>query len=568
MKYSSVADRLGAVADGRGAAAIVILAVVLFAIANSFVTDDAFISFRYARNLAETHELAWNPGTGERVEGYSNFLWTLLMAAAIAAGGDPVPASKILGLLFALGTLLVTYRLAARILQSRRAALLTVALLGTNYTFSAYATSGLETQMQTFLIAASVSLAFSIAEQERRSVPRAAAFSVLCAAALLTRLDSAIPVVVSFVYLLMSPAGRPSGEGRRALSGAALVLPAFLVVGSWFLWRHAYYGSWLPNSYYAKGAMFSLDVLKEGVAYLFDFSLSYCLLPLGLIFLLMHRDVLARSETRALACVCALWFLYIMRVGGDFMEFRFVVPVLPFLFVLASATLRALRNRKTQAALAIAIPLCSAFHAATFRGTAGTESVRQLRDYVSGESGSWELAGKSLGELFPEGGVTIATTAAGAIPYYSKLPAVDMLGMNDAWVARNGAIIGPHAGAPARGDARVPERARREPRVGPSARRNRRCAARIRRMLRRGSQEDVHGPGRQRRAASRRRENSGDSAPCPLPDHRAVSSGERARGCSYKGKGARNLPDRAIVTPGSTGGPVPSAGESIWTDTR
>ncbi len=103
-------------------------------------------------------------------------------------------------------------------------------------------------------------------------------------------------------------------------------------------------------------------------------------------------------------------------------------------------------TRKTQAALAIAILLCSAFHAAAFRGTAGTESVRQLRDYVSGESGSWDLAGKTLGELFPEGGVTIATTAAGAIPYYSKLPAVDMLGMNDAWVTRNGASIGPRAG--------------------------------------------------------------------------------------------------------------------------
>jgi arabinofuranosyltransferase len=446
MKYASIADRLNAVADGRGAAAIVIVAVMLFAIANSFVMDDAFISFRYARNLAETHELAWNPGTGERVEGYSNFLWTLLMAAAIAAGADPVPSSKILGLLFALGTLLVTYRLAARIFQSRRAALLTVTFLGTNYTFSAYATSGLETQMQTFLIATSAALAFSMAEEERRSILRSAAFSGLCAAALLTRLDSAIPVVVLFAYLLVSPAGRLSVERRRALSGAALVLPAFLIVGAWFLWRHAYYGSWLPNSYYVKGAMFSLDILKGGVVYLFDFSLSYCLLPMGLILLFMFKDVLARGAMRALACICALWFLYIMRVGGDFMEFRFVVPVLPFLFILVSATLRALRGWKIQAALAIAILLCSAFHAATFRGTAGTESVRQLRDYIYGESGYWELAGKALGDLFPEGGVTIATTAAGTIPYYSKLPAVDMLGMNDAWVARNGASIGPRAG--------------------------------------------------------------------------------------------------------------------------
>jgi arabinofuranosyltransferase len=218
------------------------------------------------------------------------------------------------------------------------------------------------------------------------------------------------------------------------------------VVGSWLLWKHAYYGSWLPNSYYAKGAMFSLDILKGGVLYLFGFFLSYCLLPIAFLLLFMFREILAGREIRVLACICALWCLYIMRVGGDFMEYRFVVPILPFIFVLAAATLRALRSWRMQAALVTAILVCSLFHAFTFRGTPGVESVPKLRDYIIGESGRWELAGRVLGDLFPEGGVTIATTAAGAIPYYSKLPAVDMLGMNDAWVARNGAIIGPRAG--------------------------------------------------------------------------------------------------------------------------
>lgn len=446
MKYSSISGRFQKAADGRAAAAILIVAVMLLAIANSFVTDDAFISFRYARNLVETHELAWNPGTGERVEGYTNFLWTLLMAAAIAAGIDPAPASKVLGLLFALGTLLVTYRLSARLFQSRRAALLTVALLGTNYTFSAFATSGLETQMQTFLILASASLTFSIAGRGSLSVRRIVAFSVLCAAALLTRLDSAIPIAALFVFLFVNPVGCPAGNNRRAVTGAALALPALLVVGSWFLWRHAYYGSWLPNSYYAKGAMFSLGILQGGVLYLFDFFRSYCLLPLAFLFLFMFRDILVRREARVLAASCALWCLYIMRIGGDFMEFRLVVPVLPFVFILVSATLRALGNRKIEAALVTMMLLCSFYHGVAFRGTPGIEPVAKLRDYITGEIGRWELAGRVLGDLFPEGGVTIATTAAGAIPYYSKLPAVDMLGMNDAWVARKGAIIGTRAG--------------------------------------------------------------------------------------------------------------------------
>ncbi len=224
------------------------------------------------------------------------------------------------------------------------------------------------------------------------------------------------------------------------------MLPALLVVGSWLLWKHVYYGSWLPNSYYAKGTMFSLEIFKGGVLYLFEFSKTYCLLPVAFVFLFMLRDVLARRGARLLAFICALWFLYVVRVGGDFMEFRFVVPVLPLVFILTVATLSAFRNRRIQAAFVTMLLLCSLFHAVTFRGTPGVESVRKLRDYITGESGRWELAGKVLGELFPEGDVTLATTAAGAIPYYSQLPAVDMLGMNDAWVARSGAIIGPRAG--------------------------------------------------------------------------------------------------------------------------
>jgi arabinofuranosyltransferase len=456
MKYSSIWGRFFGAADGRAAAVVVILAVLLIAIANAFVTDDAFISFRYARNLVERHELTWNPGMSKPTEGYSNFLWTLIMAAAIEAGIDPVRASEILGLLFALGTLLVTYGLAARLLRSRRWALLTIALLGANYTFLAFATSGLETQMQTFLVAACASLAFRVAEKDRWSIPRAAGLSLLAAAAILTRLDSGIPVFVLFVYLLFSEFGHAAKENGDASGGAfpgsriaawtALAAPVLLIVGAWMLWRHGYYHRWLPNSYYAKASMFSLDILKGGLLYLFEFFRSYCLLPIVFLFLFLFRKVFDGLEMDALAWICGLWFLYIVRVGGDFMEFRFIVPVLPILFIVTAATLRALERPKIQAALVTMLLACSLFHGATFRGTPGVEPISKLRDYISNDGGRWKLVGEKLRELFPEGDVTIATTAAGAIPYYSKLPTIDMLGMNDTWVARRGAIIGPRPG--------------------------------------------------------------------------------------------------------------------------
>ena len=76
-----------------------LVAVLVFlALLNRFIQDDAFISFQYARNLVEGNGLTFNPG--ERVEGYTNFLWTLLISAGVAIGAEPILWSYVLGLCF------------------------------------------------------------------------------------------------------------------------------------------------------------------------------------------------------------------------------------------------------------------------------------------------------------------------------------------------------------------------------------------------------------------------------------------------------------------------------------
>ena len=58
--------------------------------------DDAYISFRFARNLVRGHGLVFN--VGERVEGYTNFLWTVISAIPMALGhADPLHAMQWLG---------------------------------------------------------------------------------------------------------------------------------------------------------------------------------------------------------------------------------------------------------------------------------------------------------------------------------------------------------------------------------------------------------------------------------------------------------------------------------------
>src|SRR5438105_15822381 len=80
---------------------VVVLVAAFFAVAlplfDRCLDDDSFISFRYARNLLRGDGLVYNPG--ERVEGYTNFLWVVLSAGAMGLGVAPELAAQVLGIL-------------------------------------------------------------------------------------------------------------------------------------------------------------------------------------------------------------------------------------------------------------------------------------------------------------------------------------------------------------------------------------------------------------------------------------------------------------------------------------
>ena len=122
-----------------------------------FLCDDAFISFRYVRNLVEGHGLVFN--IGERVEGYSNFLWVLELAALWKLFGlRPENAAPWLSVVCTAGTLAATVWWAARLPGLRHRALVTwmaLGLLCTSATFAVWTSAGgLETRQFTLFVVA------------------------------------------------------------------------------------------------------------------------------------------------------------------------------------------------------------------------------------------------------------------------------------------------------------------------------------------------------------------------------------------------------------------------------
>jgi hypothetical protein len=421
------------------AAVLVVAALTLLAWSNRFVQDDAFISFRYADSLARGLGPVWNPG--ERVEGYTNFLWMVLISVGLRLGADAVALSYALGLACFAGSLLLTWRAAELLLARRDLALLTMVLLGTNFTFSSYATGGLETQLQAMLFAAMVLLTVRAWVAGRCGSGSMALLSVAAGAAFLTRMDSALAIIL----LLPAAAGavwRRTARGRRRwVRLAALLLPAAGIAVAWLAWKLQYYGDVFPNTFYAKTG--SSAALFRGTYYLYAFLLSYLLVPFALLLAAAWRTLLERAHRPVLllAVVAVVWTAYVVKVGGGFMEFRFFVPILPLLMVLVVWVLfRFVSRPAVRWALLGVLVVGWVNHPVTFgevNFTRGIMNVDALR--IRNKQPTWEQVGQALGEAFdPSDDVLMATTAAGAIPYYSRLRTVDMLGLNDPWVARHG----------------------------------------------------------------------------------------------------------------------------------
>lgn len=299
----------------------------------SFVCDDAYISFRYARNLIEGHGLVFNPG--EWVEGYTNFLWVLELAAIWAVTGvEPPDASIALSLGLTAGTLGLTMLLALRTPQTTwrwPVAMAAVALLATHRSVAVWATSGLETRQFTFLVLLGVLLT---ATPGRRALAGGATALGL---AELTRPEALLIGPITLAVRLL----RTWRAGGSLSAELAATTPFALLVGGQLVWRLATYGVPLPNTWYAKSVRPWWDA---GVIYLGVAALEHALyltLPLALVGLVVRTRAGEASLLTALAWAIPL-LGFLARQGGDHFEFRALDELWPFLAVGAAEGLAAI----------------------------------------------------------------------------------------------------------------------------------------------------------------------------------------------------------------------------------
>lgn len=421
-----------------------------------FVTDDAYISFVYSKNLAEHGELVFN--LGERVEGYTNFLWTVLLAGLMKLGWRPESSSVWLGLAFAMATMLLGgYLLRALRRQDETEPVwscwdaLPALLLALVPGYACWASGGLETQMFTFFVTLGATLYLT---QPTLRPASALAFGL----AALTRPEGMLFFALTAAHYAIGRLRRRENPFERAAwiwAGCFLLL-----VLPHLFWRRAYYGYWLPNTFYVKSSG-GAGVWRYGLRYvgryLGDFLLPLLLVPPFISALTRRASKPAkamenRSERRLggyLLLVLPVFWLYVASVGGDFMGlYRFALPVVPLIAVAFALSLRTLsaplaaRHRLVPAGLVAVLLAGYCVHdLPVVREALRTEATvdRGIIDppgYLRWYTDDRAAIGRWFGQYAKPDDYAVVG-GAGAQVYYSGIPSLDCFGLSDAYIAHH-----------------------------------------------------------------------------------------------------------------------------------
>lgn len=397
-----------------------------------FLSDDALISLRYSERLVAGMGLTWTDG--ERVEGYTDLLWVLLVAAFHALGLDAIHVARAIDFLgVAAGVVLAST--AGRPWRLETARALTGGLaLALAAPAAVWAIAGLEHgAMVGVIVAAIVAIGRAIGptRPHRRSLLVAGA---PLGALVLFRADGVVLVGMAGLGALaaMTPWRRGRlGTATRATAWLALI-PVAAVLGQ-LAFRWLYYGELVPNTAVAK-VSFNLHRVELGWRHLrAGFAPLLPMLGLVAVGVAAGWRRIPRGRFAVPFAIALGWNVYLMAVGGDiFPGWRqLLLGIAPLAVLLGEAGAALARRGRAALAAAIAIPVLAYGVKLQSRDSENRRAIQER----------WEWDGEAIGHLLRttvgDRAPLLAVDAAGALSYWSKLPSLDMLGLLDRWIAHN-----------------------------------------------------------------------------------------------------------------------------------
>ncbi len=397
----------------------------------SFFHDDAYITLRYARNFIEGKGIVWNEG--ERIQGYSNFLFLLLISPLGAMGIDLKSSARIVSLISFLMLIISMFyypllRKKSLTDKSKTIDLLPFIIVSTSSPLIVWIRGGLEGVMLTALTTiALLTFLAGISNSEKSGTMLFAVSGFFYSLSALTRPDAVIFFAVSFLFLLFF------NEDKNFRKTASFLVPALVIFALYGFWAFNYYGDILPNTFYAKATNFTFQKAISGSKYIFNFLIAP---PFIFLFAaISYAYACAKKEAgkieNYLFSLTLIFFLYITYVGGDQMPaVRFLLPLIPVISLLLYFTVKKNFFHIEDNAGPVVCLVFLALSLLQFFVPHLNPQKENRASYLG------TIAGKYISKHLPPDSL-IALNTAGSTPYFApRNRYIDMLGLNDYHIAR------------------------------------------------------------------------------------------------------------------------------------
>jgi hypothetical protein len=404
-----------------------------------FFVDDEAIPFVYAQNIIDGQGVAYNPDDGP-VEGYSNFLtiWidAVILGIVRVVGSGRLRAlalAELFAFACAIALIGITYIILLRRSGADRVPLLAgVAFLALAGPLAVWSSSGLETTLFALLTAV---LVRGLLESDRSNLRVDGIIALSVVGMLLCRVDGFIWVAaIVFPFLIAAPRNRWREIAVR------IALPALAVFIAYHGWRVMYFGELLPMPVHAKVLYKMWDrttLVSNDPAqpYVVAFLGAYRGIPLVALCLGFAGAYRHQPMIRSLAIAIVLVTAYLWVVGDWMFGFRFFVPLLAPIAVVAAAGFGELRRWRPRVGLAAAVIWTVALGGVAYDFSRTYERVEKRESWIRHPSLD---PGRFFGPYYQNylaalayagPGDTIAYNQAGFVPFMLGAHNVDDLGI-------------------------------------------------------------------------------------------------------------------------------------------
>ena len=426
-----------------------------------FIQDDAYTSLRYVKNFLEGKGLVFNEG--ERVEGYTNFLWIMILCGIGFLNHNLNLALTLentvqyLSIISSIVVLILTYILSKRINRKSESEfastgiinefknLLPVFLLAFSTPMVYWGVSAMETNLFVSLVL--LSIIFYL--KGKNGKPNIVFIIVSVLNSLLRPEGLIFFILIMSQKILFNYFEPKEIESKKSILKIIVkntrkeILFFLIPIAAYIIFRLIYYGYPLPNTFYAK-TEFTFQFLQRGTNYFYDFARAYLLYGFVLILpIVLLKNKITLREFTLLFGIIILWIVIVILIGGDVLPIhRFFLPILPIIFILfIKAVVEVIEKVFSHKKVILQSALITVFILVSVLGILNygkqKNDMMNKRSYEAGLVKKMKIYAEWINEKSKNKNVTVAMSTIGAFSYFSDAKVIDLVGLTDEYIAHN-----------------------------------------------------------------------------------------------------------------------------------